>query len=305
MGESLLKTFVLFRIVLFILLFLCSSLKAQYKNFTLSQVESYKIRENNFPHLAGVSVYDLAYRSFDKTAVKGFLIMPKNEGKKYPVIIYNRGGNGSYGMVSEPYIVRFLSKLAAKGFIVIGSHLRGSEGSEGNDEFGGKDMDDVVYLFNIIDELKIADTAKIAQIGWSRGGITNFQLLKKTNRIDATVTIASPADLLDAHRDIMFTVYRNRIPGYAKDSVAALRKVSPLYQIDSVLNKKAPMLFIHGDKDDTVLHANSIKLNDKAQQLGIRSRLITYPGGDHGLREYFDILLSDITLWLNVELNKS
>lgn len=294
-----LKILILNRLLLFIVLLLYNALQAQYKNFTLSEAPSYKIREKNFPHLAAVSVYDIAYKSFDSTAVKGFLIVPKDSTKKYPVIIFNRGGNGSYGMVAENYIVRFLSKIAARGYVVIGSHLRGSEGSEGVDEFGGKEVDDVLCLFNIMDGVKAADTTKVLQMGWSRGGITNFQVLKRTDRIAATVTIASPADILESHRKIMFTVYRNRIPGYAKDSVAAANKVSPLYQIAAVKNKKAPMLFIHGSKDDTVLYANAVMLYDKAKLSGIPSEFITYPDGDHTLRQYFDTMVTDITLWFN------
>ena len=228
-----------------------------------------------------------------------------DENKKYPVIIFNRGGNGSYGMVSEPFIIRFLSKLASKGYIVIGSQLRGSDGSEGVDEFGGKDVDDVLYLFKVIDELKIADKNNIAQIGWSRGGVTNFQMLKKTDRIDATITIASFADLLDSHRDIMFTVYRNRILGYPKDSVAATRQVSPLYQIDSIKNNKAPLLFVHGNKDTTVLYENSVKLHKKALEAGIKSEFITYSDGDHGLVKYFEQLLADIVAWFDINWVKS
>ena len=285
------------RLLLFVTLIFCCPLHAQYKNFTLSEADIYKIQEEKFPHLANVAIYDIAYKSFDKTAVKGFLITPKDDTKKYPVVIFNRGGNGSYGMVNENYIIRFLSKIAARGYIVIGSHLRGSEGSEGVDEFGGKDVEDVLYLFNIVDEIKTADTARILQIGWSRGGITNFQVLKHTERITATVTIASPADILESHRQIMFTVYRNRIPGYEKDSVAAAQKVSPLYQMDALKNKKAPILFMHGDNDATVLYANTVKLYEKAKLTGIPSEFITYPNGDHTLREYFDTMVTDITCW--------
>jgi dipeptidyl aminopeptidase/acylaminoacyl peptidase len=295
---------VLNRILLPVCLFFCFSTQAQYKNFTLSETFA-QGREEIHPHLSGVTIYDLAYHSFDNTAVKGFLIMPKDATKKYPVIIFNRGGNGSYGMVTQPFIIKFLSKLASKGYIVIGSQLRGSEGSEGVDEFGGRDVDDVLFLFKIIDELKAADKNKIAQIGWSRGGVTNFQVLKKTDRINSTVTIASFADLMESHRKIMFTVYRNRIPGYALDSVAATRRVSPIYQIDSIRNKKTSLLFMHGDNDTTVLYENSVKLHAKAQLAGINSKLTTYSGGDHGLMIYFNQLLTDIDAWLEENWIKS
>lgn len=282
-----------------LVLFFCTVSHAQiFKDFTLKENTAMNARKEKFTHLNDVTVYDLEYHSFDDTFVKGFLITPKDNSKKYPVLIFNRGGNGHYGMVTEPSIVRFLSKIAAQGYIVIGSQLRGSEGSEGEDEWGGKDIDDVLFLFKIIDELKIADTSRIAQIGWSRGGVTNFHLLKKTNRIKAAINIAGPADLLSTHRKEMFKVYQHRIKGYAKDSIAASHRVSPIYQLDSIKNKKVSLLFLHGDKDTSVHIKNSELLKAKAKQIGIQSDMITYKDGDHGLMSQIDIVVDDVVGWL-------
>jgi dipeptidyl aminopeptidase/acylaminoacyl peptidase len=282
-----------------LVLFFCTVSHAQiFKDFTLKENTGINVRKVKFSHLNDVTVYDLEYHSFDNTFVKGFLITPNDKSKKYPVLIFNRGGNGHYGMVTEPYIVRFLSKIAAQGYIVIGSQLRGSEGSEGEDEWAGKDIDDVMFLFEIIDQFKNADTSRIVQMGWSRGGVTNFHLLKKTNRIKATITIAGPADLLSTNRKEMFKVYRNRIKDYAKDSIIATNRVSPIYQMDSIKNKKAPLLFLHGDKDNSVQIMNSELLNAKAKQIGIQSEMITYLEGDHGLMKQIDSVLKDVIEWL-------
>ncbi|WJS95712.1 prolyl oligopeptidase family serine peptidase [Flavobacterium johnsoniae] len=250
-------------------------------------------------HLSNVNIFDLTYNSFDNRKIKGFLILPVEKNKKFPVIIYNRGGNGSFAMVSEPYIIRFLSKIASKGFIVIGSQLRGSEGSEGIDEFGGKEIDDVLSLFSIIDKIEIADTTKIAQIGWSRGGITNFQLLKRTKKIEGTINIAGPSDILKTNRKEMFTVYRNRIKNYNLDSIYYSKKVSPIFQIDSILNKKENFLFIHGDKDERVEVFNSVELYDKTREKGYTADFILFENGDHSLFDQFDKLIEYITNWLS------
>ncbi len=271
---------------------------------------AYKYSFDNFEkmktihkHLNNINIYDLKYNSFDNTKVKGFLIVPNNPQKKCPVLIFNRGGNGSYGMVSEPFIIKFLSRFANKGFIVIGSQLRGSEGSEGIDDFGGKSSDDVLALFKIINDLKIADTTKIAQMGWSRGGITNFQLLKKTNKIKTTINIAGPSDILKTDRKEMFTVYRNRIKNYTIDSVFYSKRVSPIFQIDSIKNKTESFLFLHGKKDDKVNVSNSYELFEKTKKEKYKSKLVIIEDSDHSLFDQIEKVIQEIKNWLNSELS--
>ncbi|MFZ0597658.1 MAG: prolyl oligopeptidase family serine peptidase [Flavobacterium sp.] len=265
-------------------------------------LEKYNQMKKIQKHLENVNIYDITYNSFDKTKVKGFLLLPNEDGKKYPVIIFNRGGNGSYGMVNDQYIVTFLSKIASKGFIVIASQLRGSEGSEGIDEFGGKDINDVMSLFAIINKIEIADTSKIAQIGWSRGGITNFQLLKKTDKIRTTINIAGPSDILKTKRKEMFVVYQNRIKNYSLDSVYYSNKISPIFQIDSILNKKESFLFIHGDQDEKVPIADSRELYGKTKEYGYKSKFILFENSEHSLFNQFEKVINDIISWLNSEL---
>lgn len=277
----------------------------QNENFVMTDrfpLERYSKMKKIQRQLEKVNIYDITYNSFDKTKVKGFLLLPNEDGKKYPVIIYNRGGNGSYGMVNDQYIVAFLSKIASKGFIIIGSQLRGSEGSEGVDEFGGKDIDEVMFLFEIIKTIEIADTCKIAQIGWSRGGITNFQLLKRTKEIKTTINIAGPSDILKTKRKEMFDVYQNRIRNYALDSVYYSNKISPIFQIDSILNKKESFLFMHGDQDEKVALFNSEELYEKTKKNGYKSEFILFENSEHSLFDQFEKAIKDIVSWLNREL---
>jgi len=265
-------------------------------------LEDYPQKKEVLKHLGLVNVYDLTYTSVDNLKIKGFIITPRDSTRKYPVVIYNRGGNGSYGMVSEPFLFRFLANLSSKGFIIIGSQLRGSEGSGGEDEFGGREINDVVSLFKIVDNLQLADTTRIAQIGWSRGGITNFQLLKRSGRIKTTVNIAGPSNLLNTKRDIMFTVYRNRIPNYALDSITFTNKISPIFQLDSIKNPKGSILYIHGDNDQAVELDNSKELYAETKKRKIKSELVIFPGGDHSLREQFNKLIDTIVSWFKTEL---
>ena len=59
------------------------------------------------------------------------------------------------------------------------------------------------------------------------------------------------------------------------------------YELSGVLHwldgMKSPLLLVHGMADDNVLFANSTKLMADLQNRDTQFRLMTYPGGKHGL----------------------
>ncbi|WP_102794712.1 alpha/beta hydrolase family protein [Bowmanella denitrificans] len=68
---------------------------------------------------------DFVYQ-VDGFNVEGYYLKPKlQSGKKLPVVIYNRGGNGHFGYVTFTNKLTFKADLALHGFIVIGSQYRG------------------------------------------------------------------------------------------------------------------------------------------------------------------------------------
>ncbi|MEA9413635.1 MULTISPECIES: alpha/beta hydrolase family protein [unclassified Flavobacterium] len=302
------------KVILLVLLFLFNFSFAQTSksSFTLENrkitdypfnpVISEKINEKivlkkEYQFLDSLNFRSIHYKSFDNLKLRGFLIEPKKKGN-YPVLIYNRGGNGNFGAVNSVFLTEFLSKIANEGYIVIGSQLRGTSVSEGVDEFGGKDVNDVLSLFDIIDQLPNADKNRIGVFGWSRGVMTNFLMLKKTNRIKTNIAIAGQADLIETKRPEMFGVYRERIPGYAKDSVAALKTRSSLLAIDSIQNKKVSHFIIQGNKDVKVDISNAFAFYSKLNSKEYTTRLLVYENEGHDLEIVNDNLLNQIADWL-------
>jgi dipeptidyl aminopeptidase/acylaminoacyl peptidase len=301
-------------LILLLLLFFLNLIFSQTPktNFTLdirkvtdypfNPVISKKINEKvvlkkEFQFLDSLNFRSINYKSFDNLKLRGFLIEPKKKGV-YPVLIYNRGGNGNFGAVNSVFLTEFLSKIANEGYIVIGSQLRGTSVSEGVDEFGGKDVNDVLSLFDIIDQLPNADKNRIGVFGWSRGVMTNFLMLKKTNRIKTNIAIAGQADLIGTKRPEMFGVYRERIPGYAKDTVAALKTRSSLLAIDSIQNKKVSHFIIQGNKDVKVDISNAFAFYSKLNSKEYTTRLLVYENEGHDLEVVNDNLLDQIADWL-------
>jgi acetyl esterase/lipase len=87
-------------------------------------------------------VLDIRYAS-DGLEVPGVLIRPKDAaGRKWPAIIYNRGGTGDYGKINDLTVVN-LYLLAKAGFVVIASDYRFHDATAKRDEWGGGDLNDV------------------------------------------------------------------------------------------------------------------------------------------------------------------
>jgi len=253
--------------------------------------------KKKYQYIDTLNFYGFNYKSFDDLTIRGFMVAPKEKGI-YPVIIFNRGGNNTFGAVPFSLLASFLGKIASQGYIIIGSQLRGGTPNSGQDEFGGKDVNDVLQIFDIIDQLPNADKTKISMLGWSRGVITNFQILKKTNRIKNCISIAGLTDLSKTHRPEMFKVYRSCIPDYSKDSINKLKSRSCLMAVDSIKNQHVNFLLVHGTKDSRVKVENTYWLSDKLAQKKYKYQLKIYEGGEHDLKEQLDDLITTIINWL-------
>ena len=90
--------------------------------------------------------------------------MSFNEDSKR-IVVYLRGGKGQVGRVRAARLMQF----ANDNTLVVGPYYRGSNGSEGRDEFANADLKDVTYLIKILKQR--FPNAYIHMIGFSRGGI--------------------------------------------------------------------------------------------------------------------------------------
>src|SRR5690606_13023160 len=99
----------------------------------------------------------------DGFAITGWMVAPKHPpaGSRLPVLIYNGGGNGSFGALTFVDAMVQLFPYAQEGFLVVASNYRGLDDDNpvehGRDEFGGADVRDVERLLALVDRLPYAD----------------------------------------------------------------------------------------------------------------------------------------------------
>ena len=270
---------------------------------TAKIISQIKVDTKEETALADIDFFEITYWS-DGLKIEAFAAVPKKEGI-YPAIIFNRGGNRNFGALSlyggnRTYpIVKGFAPLAKEGYIVIGCNYRGGGKSEGQDEFGGKDINDVLNLIEVIAEMPKADTSKIGMYGWSRGGMMTYLALTKTAKIKAAAVGGAPTDKTIIDRPNMESgVYAELIPNYWDNKTAELKKRSAYFWADK-FPKDVPLLIMHGNADWRVKSTHSLKLAMELEKYRIPYRLKIFEGADHGIRQYRAEVNEEVISWFN------
>lgn len=214
-----------------------------------------KVSENEalkpeYRHLDDLNFYVISYKSGSEL-INGILAEPKREGK-FPLIIFNRGGNKEVGKVAKAKTLYSLvfaaAKLADEGYVILASTYREA------DEFGGADLNDVLVLTKTVQTIEKADASRIGMFGWSRGGMMTYLALKESDKIKTAVVGNGPTDLfslIDERPEMESNVMAELIPDYEKNKEAALKARSVMYWPEA-LDKNSSLLILAGTQDERV-----------------------------------------------------
>ena len=161
-------------------------------------------------------------------------------------------------------------KLASKGYVIIGSNYRS------NDEFGGKDLNDVKALFNTIKEIPQADTSRVGMFGWSRGGMMTYMSMKNSCKLKTAVVGNGPIDLtanIKFRPEMETGVYAECIPYYWENKDEELRKRSVVNWPDSMCQSTS-LLILSGSLDKRTDPNQIDRLAQRLNQLDFDYQLI-------------------------------
>lgn len=285
-----------------------SRLEAKKKSFNKERFEK-TFTEQRFNTIKTKLVCKNFRYEVDGYTVEGYYLKPRNSAnKKLPVVVYNRGGNAGFGYVVFGKKLQLISDIAMAGYVVIGSQYRGASShfiaNNGQDEFGGNDINDVLKLIEIAKEIPEADTSKIGMVGWSRGVMQSYIASKSIPSLKTLIAIAGNSDSEKAliWRPKMEKVYKARVPNFDKNRSSELASRSVSQWLDKIPSTMS-ILLLHGDKDKRVNVEQSKSL---AAQLEVRKhphKLIIYPNDNHGLVLHRKKMTQEITLWLKNNLS--
>jgi dipeptidyl aminopeptidase/acylaminoacyl peptidase len=236
-------------------------------------------------HADNIDFFKITYLS-DGLKVTGCMAIPKKAGK-YPCVIVNHGGNRESGTWNDFTVIRFLGEVASWGYVVVGSQYRGNAGSEGKEEFGGSDVNDILNLIPFLSHIDKADTSRIGMFGWSRGGMMTYLALTKTDKMKAAIVGSGMADafIQTKKRPEMDSVFAELAPGYFQNRDSVLKSRSAVYWADKIC-PTTPLLLLTGSADWRVSPEEQLEMVVKLYEIKHPLRFEFFEGGQHSLMEH-------------------
>jgi len=202
--------------------------------------------------------------------------------KKLPAIIFNRGGLVRNDIAPE--LIVLFHTLAKQGFVVVAPLYRQSDGSEGRDEMGGGDVNDLMNVVPLAKSLGFIDVNNLFLFGESRGGVMVYLVLKRNFPARAAAVYGALTDLealLKERPDIYTPKLLNQLwTEFDKRKDEIIKSRSAIYWPETL---NVPLLIMQGGADKSVSPAQSLAIAQKLQNLGKTYELIIYAGDDHTL----------------------
>lgn len=258
------------------------------KEIELSTIQNKMIKSGwGEETLENTIVEKMTYDS-DGLKVKGYIARPKDDSKQYPCVIWCRGGIGNAGAIDSFNAKGIFGQIASWGYVVFSSQYRGNDGSEGKDEFGGEDVNDVLNLKEVAKEINCADDTNWGIEGWSRGGMMTYLTLTKDHNFKCAVATGGIANLRcnSDESKFMKKLYEVTMGDHGSESFNEKCKSRSIINFADKLSKNTPLLLIHGTADNRVLPHDSLDLAIKLQENKIPYQLVMLKDGDHFLKSH-------------------
>ena len=262
-------------------------------------------------------ILDFTYAS-DGLHVPGLLIRPKEPGtRKWPAIIFNRGGNGELGSIRDNgqpcrgmntscLDVADLYLIAKAGFVVIASDYRYQGATLKRDEWGGVEVDDVLNLVPALKSLEYVDPDRLYMLGLSRGGTMTYLAIKRGVPITAAAVIGGVTDVkawVDSRPEMNLVNgneyidgFRNIWPDYEHRAEEEYRARSAVFWADQI---NVPILILHSRTDRMVPVSQALRMAEALQGKNKIYALHIYERDGHPLPQNRDDRNRMIVDWFN------
>lgn len=204
----------------------------------------------------------------------------------------------------ESVLLKFLKDGLLSDYDVIMFDFRGHGSSSGFFSWTSKEKLD---LEEVLDYAR-QKYEKIGLIAFSLGAAIAINVLSASRLADSLVALSAPCEFekidfkfwkLDFENDILFNLRKSGKGKGVRPGAFWLKKDKPLSLVAKV---KAPILYIHGDKDWVVGYNHSLKLFEKTKS---KKDCVIIPGGPHAeylMRKHGKEVISAVKAWFKETL---
>lgn len=224
------------------------------------------------------TVHGLLWRSADESS---------SVRSRRPLIVLVHGGPTSQGQADWSTRVQ---AFVQRGWNVLQPDYRGSTGygrayaQALAGHWGDRDVADVAAGIRHADKEGWADTARVAIMGGSAGGMTALLVAAQyPDLVHAVVALYPVCDLVDlaaaTHR--FESGYTLRMVGPLPEAADTYRDRSPVSRAAEI---RAPVLLLHGDADTSVPVGQSEAMAEALRLAGVPVERHVYEGEGHGWR---------------------
>lgn len=233
------------------------------------------------------SVKPIQYPASDGTMIPAYLTLPPGQesARGLPGIVMPHGGPSSRDYWGFNWMAQF---FASRGFAVLQPNYRGSSGyGDAWFETNGfrswpAAVGDVLDGGRWLVAQGIADSGKVAIVGWSYGGYAALQSAVVDSSVFKAVVAVAPVTDLKALKDEHANWSDFDVMKEIVGEGSHLRDGSPLQNAARI---KIPVLLFHGTLDRNVAYQESKSMAAALTAAHIRCELVTFHDLDHQLED--------------------